>query len=59
MATLTTATGRVLDTQTLPSQYEPIFCSACGCRIGWSDDDNQGLGSGNIICDDCAADLQE
>ena len=32
--------------------HEPIFCAACGDRIGWYDPEFGDLGS--YLCDDCA-----
>ena len=57
MAMIRTETGRTLDTRWMPGHIEPMFCSCCGCRIGWYD-----VGHGDAPvgwCDDCVPELQE
>lgn len=32
---------------------DPIFCSDCGCRIGWAEDSDQ-CNLGYMFCEDCS-----
>jgi len=44
---ITTNAG-TLDTETLPQTYEPCYCSRCGDRIGWMDEEQHFLPSAMI-----------
>jgi hypothetical protein len=36
----------------------PIFCSVCGCRIGWNDE-NYSIIECTLYCDDCKKEIEE
>ena len=38
---------------------EPIFCSVCGCRIGWADDSVDDAHSMELYCNDCVNEERE
>jgi len=59
MPILRAPNGKKYDTKDVPSRFDPFFCSKCGERMGWSEDDNQGLGQGRVVCEDCIADMQD
>lgn len=42
----------ILDTEELPSTYEPFFCSKCGYRLGWLHEEAAPFMG---LCDGCAA----
>lgn len=46
----------VLDTQDLPSTYEPCFCAKCGWRVGWAHEETENFIG---LCDDCAASVSQ
>ncbi len=58
MTTLTAPNGKRYETEDVPSQYDPLFCRRCGRRVGWIDDDMQGVPC-YPTCEDCIADMQE
>ena len=37
----------------------PIFCSNCGCRIGWGDDGFGDVESQVYFCDGCKKEIEE
>lgn len=59
MPTIRTASGKEFESQWLPPQWEPIFCSKCGNRVGWCDTDYGDADQVLLCCDDCAAELKD
>ena len=46
--------GKVFDTKDFENKIEGgIFCSVCGCRLGWTEYES----SESFYCDNCAADI--
>jgi len=52
--TIKTRTGKTLDLDHIPAEYESIYCSLCGSRMGFY---HTGFTDDIVVaCDDCAAD---
>ena len=47
--------NKIIRTESLPANVEPIFCCECACRVGWFD--NGHGDEGVYYCDQCVADL--
>lgn len=49
--------GKIIYTEQLPSNIEPVFCCDCGTRVGWAD--TGGHDAQILYCDGCTADMSE
>jgi len=49
---------KLISTERIPNNLDPIYCCECGRRLGWVNTDHEDRPLW-LYCDDCAADQSE